>query len=153
MSRLHPPIAWYLDWWQSSHYQGGEAGTGISYTALSYYHQQCTKYSLSYTQNWSFLHIQGHKIYSKHTLINLYPTPFLITTHPKSILYFPYWCTGPELFVTRTACLINWNFWRSLPGKMARASGRLSGLSLLLWGLLHPIANWIQSLFFAWLTL
>jgi hypothetical protein len=31
---------------------------------------------------------------------NFYPMPLLTSTHPKSILYFPYWSTGPELFMT-----------------------------------------------------
>jgi hypothetical protein len=79
----------------------------------------------------------SHKVHSKPTHINLYWNTD--SYHHPSNKAFPYWCTGPELFATRTDFTVLWSFWRSLVG-------RFTGPSALLWGQFHPVTSWIKLL-------
>jgi hypothetical protein len=71
----------------------------------------------------------GHKVYRKPTHTNLCLNSTLITILPRNRLYCPHWCTGPDPFVTRRACMGNWSFSGPLSGRTATATDRSDGLS------------------------
>jgi hypothetical protein len=72
----------------------------------------------------------GHKVYRKPTHTN----PYLNSNshhHPSNKqAYCPCRCTGPDPFVTRRACTVNWGFSEPLSGRTTMATSRSSGLSI-----------------------
>jgi hypothetical protein len=51
----------------------------------------------------------GHKVYCKPTHTASTSTPTFTTMLPTNRLWFPHWCTQPDLFV-RTGCIVNLSF-------------------------------------------
>jgi hypothetical protein len=56
-------------------------------------------------------------------------TPTLTTILATNRLYSPHWCTGPDPFVTRRACMVNWSFSGPLLDRTATATDRSDRLS------------------------
>jgi hypothetical protein len=62
------------------------------------------------------------------------------TTNPTSIAWSS-WYIGTESCVLRLACMVSWSFSRSHWGRTATATGRFTGLPVLLRGSLYLVTN------------